>query len=153
MRSLIFELRPGSLERDGLEQALRTHAAALESRVGLSILVETELPEALPLEVQENLYRIAQEALHNVVKHASAKQVDLREEQRSATVRLTIADDGRGFDPDHVSEAHLGLAGMRARAERLGGAITIRLRPGAGTTVEAVLPARDPLPSGNPPEG
>ncbi len=71
MRSLIFELRPGSLERDGLTQALRTHAAALESRVGLSILVDAELPDRLSLETEEHLFRIAQEALHNVVKHAA----------------------------------------------------------------------------------
>jgi len=140
MRSLIFELRPGSLERDGLEQALRTHAAALESRVGLSILVEAELPVALPLETQEDLYRIATEALHNVVKHAAAKQVDVRVAQRGGTLRLSVKDDGRGFGAHRMSEANLGMAGMRARAERLGGTLTITSRPGAGTTVEAVVP-------------
>ncbi len=140
MRSLIFELRPGSLERDGLEQALRTHAAALESRVGLSILVETELPDTLSLEIQENLYRIATEALHNVVKHAAANQVHLRVDQRRDTLRLSVKDDGRGFGAARMSEANLGVAGMRARAERLGGTLTISSRPGAGTTVEAIVP-------------
>ena len=140
MRSLIFELRPGSLERDGLAQALRTHTAALESRVGLSILVTTSLPERLPLEMEENLFRIAQEALHNVVKHASAKEVRVAVEARGGSIRLSVTDDGRGFDPSRVPEAHLGLAGMRARAERLGGTVTLRSRPGEGTTIEVLVP-------------
>jgi PAS domain S-box-containing protein len=140
MRSLIFELRPGSLERDGLAQALRTHTAALESRVGLSILVTTVLPERLPLELEDNLFRIAQEALHNVVKHAAAKHVRVTVEARGDFVRLSVTDDGRGFDPAAVPEAHLGLTGMRARAERLGGTVTIRSRPGEGTTVEIRMP-------------
>ena len=76
MRSLLFELRPASLERDGLVQALRTHVAALESRIGLSILLEADLPDRLPLDVEEALYRVAQEALHNVVKHASGQPGD-----------------------------------------------------------------------------
>ncbi len=140
MRSLLFELRPASLERDGLVQALRTHAAALESRVGLSILLEADLPDRLPLEVEEALYRIAQEALHNVVKHASAGQVRVGLEQRAGEACLVIEDDGRGFDERGVSEAQLGVAGMRARAGRLGGTVTIRSAPGAGTTVEALIP-------------
>ena len=148
MRSLIFELRPGSLEGDGLAQALRTHAGALESRVGLSILVETELPDRLPLEVEENLYRIATEALHNVVKHASADQVHVRVSQREDVVRLTIRDDGRGFAADRQTEINLGLAGMRARAERLGGTLAIASRVGEGTTVEAVVAVVSATPIG-----
>ena len=140
MRSLIFELRPGSLERDGLAQALRTHAAALDSRVGLSILVETELPDRLPLEMEENLYRIATEALHNVVKHARATQAHVRIAQVGGTIALTIRDDGRGFAPQRLTEVNLGLAGMRARAERLGGTLHVRSQPGHGTTIEAVVP-------------
>ncbi len=140
MRSLIFELRPGSLERDGLPQALRTHTAALESRVGLSILVDADLAERLPLEAEENLFRIAQESLHNVVKHAGAKHVHVTLALRGELVQLSITDDGRGFGPEGTTEAHLGIAGMRARAERLGGTVTIRSRVDDGTTVEARLP-------------
>ncbi len=140
MRSLIFELRPGSLERDGLTQALRTHAAALESRVGLSILVDAELPDRLSLETEEHLFRIAQEALHNVVKHAAASRVHVGLVQHDGIVRMSISDDGRGFGPERTTEAHLGIAGMRARAERLGGTVTVRSHPGQGTTVEATLP-------------
>ncbi|MFN8519412.1 MAG: GAF domain-containing protein [Chloroflexota bacterium] len=140
MRSLLFELRPASLERDGLVQALRTHAAALESRVGLSILLEADLTDRLPLDVEEALYRIAQEALHNVVKHASASQARVSLERREEDVCLSIEDDGQGFDEGGVSEAQLGLAGMRARAARLGGTVSIRSTPGVGTTVEALVP-------------
>jgi PAS domain S-box-containing protein len=148
MRSLLFELRPASLERDGLAQALRTHAAALESRVGLSILLGVELPDRLPLEVEETLYRIAQEALHNVVKHASATQARVRLEREGDVATLSIEDDGRGFDAGgtsrEVAESQLGLAGMRARAARLGGTVSIRSSPGIGTTVEARIPVPRP---------
>lgn len=140
MRSLLFELRPASLERDGLVQALRTHVAALESRVGLSILLEADLPDRLPLDLEEALYRIAQEALHNVVKHANASQARVRLERRGDQARLVVEDDGQGFDEDGVSEAQLGLAGMRARSSRLGGTVEIRSTPGVGTTVEAIIP-------------
>ncbi len=140
MRSLLFELRPASLERDGLVQALRTHVAALESRIGLSVLLEAELPDRLPLDVEEALYRVAQEALHNVVKHAHAEQARVRLEVHDGQARLSVEDDGQGFDERGVDEAQLGLAGMRARAGRLGGTVTIRSRPGVGTTVEAHVP-------------
>ncbi len=145
MRSLLFELRPASLERDGLVQALRTHAAALESRVGLSILLEADLSDRPPLDVEEALYRIAQEALHNVVKHAAASQARVSLERREGDVCLSIEDDGQGFDERGVSEAQLGLTGMRARAARLGGTVSIRSTPGAGTIVEALIPVPRPV--------
>jgi len=144
MRSLLFELRPASLERDGLVQALRTHAAALESRVGLSILLEVDLPDRLPLDLEEALYRIAQESLHNVVKHAAASQVRITLERRGDEACLVIEDDGQGFDDGGVSEAQLGLAGMRARSGRLGGTVDIRSARGVGTTVEVRIPVPSP---------
>ena len=82
MRALIFELRPGNLEQDGLLPALKTHTAALQGRIGLPIVVTSDLDERLPLNVEEVLYRISQEALHNVVKHAAARQVTLSIERR-----------------------------------------------------------------------
>ena len=99
MRALIFELRPGNIEEDGLIQALRTHAASLSGRIGLPVVVEAELAERPPIEVEETLYRIAQEALHNVVKHAGARQVRLEIGRVPDGVRLQVTDDGRGFDP------------------------------------------------------
>jgi signal transduction histidine kinase len=145
MRALIFELRPGNLEQDGLVRALKTHTAALQGRVGLPIVVESDLPGRLPLEIEEVLYRIAQEALHNVVKHAGARQVRLGIQTVDDDVTLRIADDGKGFDPMAVPDGHLGLAGMRARAERLGATFTCLSRPGGGTTIEVTVPGRSIL--------
>ncbi len=141
MRALIFELRPGNLEQDGLVRALKTHSAALQGRIGLPIVVESDLDERLPLAVEEVLYRIAQEALHNIVKHAAAKQVRLEVRRRGEAVDLSVTDDGKGFDPATVPDGHLGLAGMRARADRIGATFSCTSRMGRGTTIDVVVPA------------
>ena len=140
MRALIFELRPGNVEQDGLTRALRTHSSALQGRIGLPIVVESELQDRLPLEIEETLYRISQEALHNVVKHAAARQVRLEIAPMPHGVRLRIEDDGKGFDPDAVPDGHLGIAGMRARAAKIGAQLECRSQPGRGTTVEVIVP-------------
>ena len=141
MRALIFELRPGNLEQDGLTRALKTHTAALQGRIGLPVVVESTLgDERLALAVEETLYRVAQEALHNVVKHAAARQVRVHVGRGRGGVRLRIEDDGKGFDPDHVPAGHLGLAGMQARAARIGASFTCRSVAGTGTTIEVVVP-------------
>ena len=139
MRALIFELRPGNLEQDGLVRALKTHTAALQGRIGLPVVVESDVDGRLPLEVEEGLYRIAQEALHNVVKHAAARQVRLELRQRGDGVTLRIEDDGKGFDPEAVPDGHLGIAGMRARADRLGATLRCDSQPGRGTRIEVEL--------------
>jgi PAS domain S-box-containing protein len=136
MRALIFELRPGNLEQDGLVRALKTHASALQGRLGLPIVVESDLADRLPLAAEEVLYRIAQEALHNVVKHAAAHSVRVDVRREAGAVRLRVEDDGKGFDPDRVPDGHLGLAGMRARADRVGAEFSCLSKPGDGTTVE-----------------
>jgi len=141
MRALIFELRPGNLEQDGLIHALKTHSSALQARIGLPIVVKgAELADRLPIEIEEALYRIAQEALHNVVKHAAAHQVRLELELDGGDVHLAIEDDGVGFDPAAVADGRLGLTGMRARAARIGAALDVESRPGHGTTIEVVVP-------------
>ena len=141
MRALIFELRPGNLEQDGLVRALKTHAAALQGRLGLPIVVESDLADRLPLPAEEVLYRIAQEALHNVVKHAAAHQVRVDVRPHEGGVRLRVEDDGKGFDPDQVPDGHLGLAGMRARSERVGARFSCTSKPGEGTTIEVAMNA------------
>jgi signal transduction histidine kinase len=140
MRALIFELRPGNLEQDGLTRALKTHTAALQGRIGLPVAVESTIEDRLPLPVEEVLYRIAQEALHNVVKHANARQVRVELGRVSSGVRMKIIDDGRGFDPDKVPTGHLGLAGMQARATKIGAKFACHSESGIGTTIEVTVP-------------
>ena len=143
MRTLIFELRPSSLESDGLVQALRTHATAVQRRTGLTIVVDAEPIERLPLPAEEALYRIGQEALHNVVKHANASNATLRIVTEGNRVRLSVTDDGVGFAPDAVPRGHLGLIGMRQRVDLVGGELLVESRDGGGTHIEAAVPAGD----------
>jgi PAS domain S-box-containing protein len=142
MRALILELRPESLESEGLVAALEKQAAALRARH--EIEVQTLLcgePEA-PLETKEALYRIAQEALHNTVKHARASNAEITLECTPDTITLEISDDGVGFDPEGDFPGHLGLRSMRERAERLGGTLTVKSAPAQGTRIRALIPAR-----------
>ena len=151
MRALIFELRPGNIEQDGLLPALKTHTAALQGRIGLPIVVTSDLAERLPLALEEVLYRISQEALHNVVKHAAARQVTLSIDRTAGGVRLRIADDGKGFDAAAVPDGHLGLAGMRARAAKIGASFDVTSEPGRGTTIEVTVPDAEIAAAGAPP--
>jgi PAS domain S-box-containing protein len=140
MRSLIFELRPARIEQEGICQALTSHAAAVQSRTGLSISVRAELAVRPRPEIEDAAFRIAQEALHNVVKHANATQVAIDLRQEDGTLRLDVRDDGRGFDPARVPPGHLGLLGMRQRAERIGGTLVIESGKGQGSSVALVTP-------------
>jgi PAS domain S-box-containing protein len=140
MRALIFELRPESLQNEGLVAALGKQAAALEARHQLPVeLALGEEPE-LSLEAKETLYRIAQEAAHNVVKHAKAGRIVLRLHAVEGYVQLEIQDDGIGFDAQGNFPGHLGLQSMRERAERLGGTVTIASALGKGTQICAKVP-------------
>jgi PAS domain S-box-containing protein len=142
MRALIFELRPANLEDQGLAGAMRTHAAGLSGRIGLPIAVDADLGDQRPSpETEDALYRIAQEALHNIVRHAGARQARVEISRHADGIRVRIEDDGHGFDPLTVAAGHLGLAGMRTRAERLGGRLTVTSEPGKGTVVDAVIPS------------
>ncbi|HEX9609548.1 MAG TPA: GAF domain-containing protein [Candidatus Limnocylindria bacterium] len=140
MRTLIFELRPASLETDGLVRALRTHATAVQRRTGLALVVDAEAIPRLPLATEEALYRIGQEAIHNIVKHANASRASVRVAQDGDLVRLTVTDDGAGFSPGDVPRGHLGLLGMRQRLDLTGGELRVESAPGRGTTIEASVP-------------
>ncbi len=145
MRALIFELRPESLEREGLVAALSKQGAALQARHDM--LVQTDLCEepALPLTVKQELYRIAQEALHNTVKHARASKVVLVLRQTANAVILEVCDDGVGFDPLGSFPGHLGLRSMQERVSRLDGRLQIESAPGQGTRLLAQVPSGKPL--------
>jgi PAS domain S-box-containing protein len=141
MRALIFELRPESLQQEGLCVALDKHAASLRARYGLAVEFAGCEPDAA-ISVKEAAYRIAQEALHNVTKHAHASHVELRLTCEPDRLTLDIQDDGAGFDPSASYPGHLGLHSMRERAERLGGSLDITSVKGEGTHIQARLPLR-----------
>ncbi|MGA7671977.1 MAG: GAF domain-containing sensor histidine kinase [Nitrolancea sp.] len=140
MRALIFELRPGALAEEGLAQALRKQAAALSAREGIDIVVDLPEPRlSLAAHVEENLYRIVLEALHNTMKHAGAEHAWVRLARNERELRLEIVDDGAGFDPVRPAPGHLGLHTMADRAQAIGANLTIDSTLGQGTTVRITL--------------
>jgi signal transduction histidine kinase len=144
MRALIFELRPGALGEEGLVAALTKQAAVLSAREAL--VVEVDGPgERLPLgpEVEEQLYRLGQEALANVVKHARASSAAVRIEARDDTVWMEVSDDGRGFDPGAVGPDHFGLRSMQGRVADLGGRLQVTSSRGRGSVLRVEVPAQD----------
>jgi len=144
MRALILQLRP-VLREEGRGAAIRRHCAAVAARVEFEIHVEAPDDRlSLDEDADQELFRIVQEALHNCVKHAAPRRVDVRlivPPAAPETLVLEIADDGVGFDPGMPRPGHLGLTGMRERAERLGGRFTVDSAPGKPTTVRVVLPS------------
>ncbi len=144
MRALVFELRPESLEQEGLVAALTRQADAVRARAGVTMCVDLCEEPGVSLDVKEALYRIAQEALHNIVKHAYAQSVSVSLCTEGNEVVLVVADDGRGFDPDGRFPGHLGLRTMHERAVRLGGALEITGQEGGGSRVRASIPAGSP---------
>lgn len=135
MRALIFELRPESLEMEGLVAALTKQANSLRARYHLEVHTAFGNEPSAPPAVKEALYRIAQEALRNAVKHAQAKRVSVRLGDESGDLILEISDDGIGFDPDSGYPGHLGLRSMRERAERLGGVLEVDSAPMRGASI------------------
>jgi len=144
MRALIFELRPESLESEGLVAALAKQGAALQARHDMIVLTNLCGEPALPLKAKQELYRIAQEALHNTVKHAHASKVDLVLHRTANAVILEVCDDGVGFDPLGSFPGHLGLRSMQERVSHLGGRFQIESAPGQGTHMLAQVPSVEP---------
>jgi signal transduction histidine kinase len=141
MRALIFELRPESLEREGLISALTKQAAALQARHEVAVSTRLCDEPDLPLHTKQELYRIAQEAMHNTVKHANARKVDLVLRRTASEVILEVCDDGVGFDPTGNFPGHLGLRSMQERVSNLGGRFQIESTPGQGTHLLAQVPS------------
>jgi signal transduction histidine kinase len=139
---LIFELRPESLQTEGLVAALERQIALARTRHGLAVTAEiTEEPD-IPVVHKEALYRIAQEALHNIVKHAGATDIRVRLTQTEDAITIEIGDNGRGFDPAGEFPGHFGLQTMHERAAALGGMLAVESAPGVGTRVTVRLPAQ-----------
>jgi signal transduction histidine kinase len=150
VRRLARGLRPSVLDDLGLAAALERYAADYTQAHGIAVeLVAPDLGLIrLPAEVETALYRIAQETLTNVLKHAAAKAVSLVVQRESSGVHLTVEDDGRGFDSDALLQARgagkgLGLLDIRERAALLNGAVTLESQPGSGTTVHVYIPLKE----------
>jgi two-component system CheB/CheR fusion protein len=151
---LVWELRPTALDDLGLVDALSDYAVSWSKHFDVPVTLHA--PDGvrgtrLEPEIETVLYRMTQEALNNVAKHAHASKVEITLTRRNDEVSLTIADDGVGFDdrqPFGTGAKGLGLVGMRERAALGGGSVTIESRPGAGTRVHLSMPARAREPSG-----
>jgi signal transduction histidine kinase len=143
MRLLIFELHPAILEKEGLAAALQVRLAAVESRAGLQTEIRVDGEERVPIPIRQELYRIAQESLNNVVKHANAHEVTLHLKFDDLSVCMEIHDDGIGFNS---KVAHLtggmGLRGIKERVQKIGGKLEIKSSPKAGTTLRVTAPIK-----------
>jgi len=142
MRALIFELRPEALEKDGLVAALTRHAAATHARHEIAVQMALCEEPNVPLAIKEALYRIAQEAMHNAVKHARATRIELVLATKPDGIALEVRDDGIGFDPSQDFAGHLGLHSMRERMAGVGGTTDITSAPGEGSCIHAAVPCR-----------
>ena len=143
VRRLAVELRPAALDDFGLVPALQRLAETFAEQTGVSVHVEAALgDQRLPGESETALYRIVQEALTNVIKHAQATTVSVVLTRKGESVVAVIEDDGRGFDPSQPREDGLGLLGMRERIALLSGRVTVESSPGRGTTVAVEVPFR-----------
>jgi signal transduction histidine kinase len=137
MRALIFELRPESLENEGLNAAIRKQVEAVQARHGIEVSFQSCDEPDLPLPVKEAAYRIAQEALTNVVKHSQATRVSVTLSAAGNGLLLEVEDNGKGFDVTGEFPGHLGLRSMKERTEKVGGTLEIASEGGAGTRVAA----------------
>jgi two-component system nitrate/nitrite sensor histidine kinase NarX len=138
MRTLLLELRPSALEESKLADLLRQLAESITGRARVPVTLEVEGECRLEVEVKIALYRIAQEALNNVAKHAGASAASIRLSCQPEQVELQVHDDGLGFDPANLSPNSLGLGIMRERVEAIGAVLTIESRPGSGTKIEVL---------------
>ncbi len=151
LHRLAMDLRPASLDHLGLVPALVQYVKTIGDRYGLtarSKVVGLE-SERLHSDMETALYRIVQEALTNIVRHARATRVDVLLERRGDQVVVVVEDNGTGFDADttrFMQKGHLGLAGMQERAEMLGGSLIVESTAGRGTTLVVEVPYGDSYP-------
>jgi signal transduction histidine kinase len=144
MRLLVYELRPLALRGVGLVGALQQRLDAVERRSGIEIQLSIDEDLEIPRNIEEELFRIATEALNNALKHANPTTVSvaLRLDERNEIpcIEISITDDGIGFDPySNDDQGGLGLISMQERIEKLGGNLTINSAPGEGTQVKACV--------------
>jgi len=138
MRTLLLELRPDSLVEADIDYLLNQLGESITGRSRVPVTVAVTGHCAVPVEVKVGLYRIAQESLNNVAKHAGAKEAKVKLLCRAGRVTLQVSDDGKGFNTRGIPPNNLGLNIMRERAREIGATLTVRSKAGAGTTVKAV---------------
>ncbi|MBL8178425.1 MAG: sensor histidine kinase [Bryobacterales bacterium] len=141
VRDLSMSLRPAMLDELGLGSAVRWQGREFARRSGIDVDVQLDGElDALPETHRTAIYRIVQEALTNIAKHAAAKSVRIHLYGGKDAIRLTVQDDGKGFDPERIASRGIGLVGMEERMKELGGTITVRSSQGKGTSIEAAVP-------------
>ncbi|KUO22636.1 GAF domain-containing sensor histidine kinase [Streptomyces dysideae] len=142
LRAAVVELRPAALDEDGLAATLRTQIQVMDRAHSARVTFAGRGVRALPAAQEEALLRVAQEALHNALRHSGAEHVDVTLDRRGSGAVLRVTDDGGGFDPQGIRRAgrHLGLVSMRDRASGVGGSLTVESAPGKGTTIEMEVP-------------
>ncbi len=141
VRRLAVQLRPKALDDFGLVAAVERLVQTFSEASAIRVDLEAQLgEERLPAEVETTLYRIVQEALTNIVKHADASRVSILLVRRTGTATVVIEDDGQGFDPAELRDGGLGIIGMRERVELHEGRLTLESTPGAGATLVAEVP-------------
>jgi two-component system, NarL family, sensor kinase len=140
LRTLLVEIYPPELQRAGLESALGDLASAARAR-GTETEVELDCDDALGPETEALFFRVTQEALRNVVKHAGAEHVRLQVERRNGVARLVVEDDGRGFDPGLPRPGHIGLTVLADLVQEAGGELTVESAPGRGARLAVEVEA------------
>ena len=141
VRRLAVELRPSTLDDFGLSTAVERLAETFRDNTGMRVDVDAQLGDVrLPAEVETALYRIVQEALANIVKHAEATRVSILLTRKESSVAAVVEDDGKGFDKSETGDDVLGLVGMRERVGLVGGRLVIESAKGSGTTIAAEVP-------------
>ncbi|WP_338899045.1 GAF domain-containing sensor histidine kinase [Streptomyces sp. TG1A-60] len=142
LRAAVVELRPAGLDEDGLTATLRTQIQVLDRAHSARVTFAGRGARALPAAQEEAVLRVAQEALHNALRHSGAERVDVTLDRHGGGAVLRVTDDGDGFDPQAIRRAgrHLGLVSMRDRASGVGGRLTVESAPGKGTTIEMEVP-------------
>ncbi|MBP0460400.1 GAF domain-containing sensor histidine kinase [Streptomyces montanisoli] len=138
----VVELRPAALAEDGLVNTLRAQAKVLDRAHAAHVTFHSQDVKAMPAAQEEALLRVAQEALHNALRHSGARTVDVALDGNGPGAVLRVVDDGKGFEPRAVRREgrHLGLVSMRDRASGVGGRLTVTSAPGAGTTITMEVP-------------
>lgn len=143
VRRIIFDLRPMSLDDLGLVPTLRRYLSTLEERHGLPVRLRIEgIERRLDSAIEVALFRLIQESLNNVVKHAAATRVEVAVHFLPGAVSVEVVDNGRGFDPAAIGEGHYGIFGMRERVQLLKGQFALDSQPGKGTSVRFTVPIR-----------